>query len=69
MGFSKSKEVFRPIIPAVTAFNDQEIGDLNIGFTTAVLFTVCTAWYFGTMLFYRKDKKDTSSRWTISLKR
>jgi solute:Na+ symporter, SSS family len=31
---------------------------LIIGFTTAVLFSICTACYFATMLFYRKDKKD-----------
>jgi Na+/proline symporter len=49
---------FSSIIPIAAAFNDQEISDLNIGFTTAVLFFVCTAWYFGTMLFYRKDKQE-----------
>ena len=52
------RSFFSSIIPAVTAFNDQEISDINIGFTTAVLFCVCTAWYFGTMLFYRKDKHE-----------
>lgn len=40
---------FRPDQP----FNTQELGDLNIAMTTAVLFTVCIAWYLLTMLFYR----------------
>jgi len=45
--------LFSPASP----FSTQEIKDLNIGFTTGVLFFVCTAWYFATMLFYRKDRK------------
>lgn len=35
-------------------FNQQELGDLNIAMTTAVLFAVCIAWYFLTLFFYRE---------------
>ncbi len=53
-----ARNFFSAIFPTAVAFNDQEISDLNIGFTTAVLFVVCTAWYFGTMLFYKKENKE-----------
>ena len=49
---------FNAILSPAVPFNSQEISDLNIGFTTAALFIICTAWYFGTMLFYRRDKKE-----------
>jgi SSS family solute:Na+ symporter len=49
---------FNAIFSPASPFSAQEIKDLNIGFTTGVLFFICTAWYFGTMLFYRKDKKE-----------
>jgi Na+/proline symporter len=52
------RNFFNSIFSTATAFNKQEISDLNIGFTTAVLFIVCTAWYLGTTLFYRKDKQE-----------
>jgi solute:Na+ symporter, SSS family len=35
--------------------NAQEAGDTNIALTTAILFLLCTGWYFFTMLFARKD--------------
>ncbi|OHB49559.1 MAG: hypothetical protein A2Y10_08985 [Planctomycetes bacterium GWF2_41_51] len=36
----------------------RELGKLNISITTAVLFVVCIAWLFFTMLFYKKGDKD-----------
>lgn len=40
-----------------TPFSPRELGDLNIAVTTAVLFTVCISWFFGTMLFYRREDR------------
>jgi len=39
------------------AFNNQEIADMEIAFTTGVLFFVTVCWYFFTMLFYRDTDK------------
>ncbi len=35
------------------ALSKSELADLNIAITTAVLFVVCTSWFFVTILFYR----------------
>ncbi len=40
-----------------TVFTGQELNDLNIAITTGVLFVACTAWYFASMLFYKKGNK------------
>ena len=39
-------------------FAGQEIPDMILAVTTGGLFAICTIWYFGTMLFYRKDKQE-----------
>ena len=41
-----------------TPLNAQELGDLNIALTTAILFAICIGWYFFTMLFAREDSND-----------
>lgn len=38
-------------------FTGQELSDLNIAITTGVLFVACTAWYFSSMLFYKRETK------------
>jgi preprotein translocase subunit SecY len=49
---------FNALLSPAVAFSKQEISDLNIGFTSGVLFIICTLWYFGTMLFYKKENLD-----------
>jgi Na+/proline symporter len=39
-------------------YTGQELNDLNIAITTGFLFVTCTAWYFSSVLFYRKDSKE-----------
>ncbi len=41
-----------------TPFGEQEFADLKIALTTGVLATVCTGWFFLTMLFYRHEGTD-----------
>ncbi len=43
--------VFKPEV----RFNGQEIADLKIGLTYAIIGGVCVGWYFLTMLFYKKE--------------
>jgi hypothetical protein len=38
--------------------NPQELGDMNIAVTTAILFVVCSGWYFLSMLFAGRDSED-----------
>jgi unsaturated chondroitin disaccharide hydrolase len=45
--------VFSPATP----FTPRELVDLNIAVTTAVLLIVCVTWFFGTMLFYRREDR------------
>jgi Na+/proline symporter len=42
--------------------NTREIGDFGIAFTTALIFIVCTAWFFLTMLFYKTTDKEYVER-------
>jgi len=56
--FILTPDLFTRLLSPSVPFNKHELGDLNIAATTAVLFVVCIAWFFGTMLFYRPgDKK------------
>jgi SSS family solute:Na+ symporter len=47
-------KLFDNLLSPESPFNKQELADLNIATTTAVLFFVCTTWFFITMLFYKK---------------
>jgi solute:Na+ symporter, SSS family len=55
--FALTPQLFTRTFSPATPFNRNELGDLNIGATTAILFVVCIAWFFGTMLFYRADDR------------
>jgi uncharacterized membrane protein len=44
------QNLFKPEIP----FTANEVNDLNIAITTAVLMVVCCTVYFGSMLFYKR---------------
>lgn len=55
--FVLTPDFFGRVLKTDTPFSKQELGDLNIAATTAVLFVVCIAWFFFTTLFYKKDKK------------
>ena len=39
-------------------FAGQELQDLNIALTTGVLFVFCTSWFFSSMFFYKREKKE-----------
>lgn len=45
--------VFVPELP----FSAREFTDLNIAVTTAVLLAGCSGWFFGTMLWYRREEQ------------
>jgi len=51
-------EFFNSLFSPAVAFNNQEVADMNIAFTTAVLFFVTVSWFFMTKLFYKKQDKD-----------
>jgi SSS family solute:Na+ symporter len=53
--FALTPELFTRVFSPHTPFRQNELGDLNIAATTATLVFVCTAWFFSTMLFYRKS--------------
>jgi hypothetical protein len=53
-----SERLFNSILSPAIPFSQREIGDLDIATTTAVLFAVCIAWFFGTMLFYRFEDRE-----------
>jgi SSS family solute:Na+ symporter len=53
--FALTPELFTRVFSPHTPFRQNELGDLNIAATTAILVLVCTAWFFGAMLFYRKS--------------
>jgi SSS family solute:Na+ symporter len=53
--FVLKPELFNSLFSPSSPFNKQELADLNIAATTAVLFAVCIGWFFMTMLFYKKN--------------
>jgi solute:Na+ symporter, SSS family len=55
--FVLTPELFTRVLSPAVPFRKNELGDLNIAATTAILFLVCIAWFFGTMLFYRKSDR------------
>jgi hypothetical protein len=53
--FTLTPGLFIAVLAPSVPFRANELGDLTIATTTAVLFLVCTGWFFGTMLFYRPN--------------
>jgi Na+/proline symporter len=56
--FALTPELLTRVFSPAAPFTRNELGDLNIAATTAILVLACTAWFFGTMPFYRgADRK------------
>ena len=55
--FALTPALFTRVFSPSTPFRPNELGDLNIAATTAILVLVCIAWFFGTMIFYRKSDR------------
>ena len=53
--FSLTPEFISGLFSPGQAFNRQELDDLRIALTTGLLGTVCTGWFFLTMLFYKHE--------------
>ncbi len=51
--FNVNHDFITAVFHPQTPFTGQEFDDLNIAITTGVLATVCTGWFFMTMLFYK----------------
>ena len=52
-----SHEFITSLFSQGMTFTVQELNDLNIAITTGVLFASCTAWYFGSMFFYKLESQ------------
>ena len=52
-----TNEFISGLFSPAQAFTVQELADLNIALTTGVLFVFCTAWYFSTMFFNKREDK------------
>lgn len=55
--FAMKPALFNFLFSPISPFNKQELADMNIAATTAVLFVVCISWFFLTMLFYKKSDR------------
>ena len=53
--FVLTEPFFNRVLSPEVPFSARELADLNIAVTTAVLLAVCCSWFFGTMLFFRRE--------------